>query len=54
MWIPSQLLSWLSFLWDFARGLLCIPEDEITLLLASIRKVSSSRVVTARMLAQVN
>ena len=30
-----------------------IPEDKISVLLASIREVSSSRVVTARMLAQV-
>ena len=53
MWIPSQLLRWLGFHWDFARGLLSIPEDKISVLLASIGEVSSSRVVTARMLAQV-
>ena len=53
MWIPSQLLRWLGFHWDFARGLLSIPEDKISVLLSSIREVSSSRVVTARMLAQV-
>ena len=53
MWIPSQLLRWLGFHWDFARGLLSIPEDKISVLLASIGEVFSSRVVTARMLAQV-
>ena len=49
MWIPVQLIRWLGFHW----GLLSIPEDKISVLLASIREVSSSRVVTARMLAQV-
>ena len=53
MWIPVQLLRWLGFLWDFAQGLLFIPEDKISVLLASIRDISSSRIVTARMLAQV-
>ena len=53
MWIPVQLIRWLGFHWDFARGLLSIPEDKISVLLASIKEVSSSRVVTARMLAQV-
>ena len=53
MWIPVQLIRWLGFHWDFARGLLSIPDDKISVLLASIREVSSSRVVTARMLAQV-
>lgn len=37
MWIPSQLLRWLGFHWDFARGLLSIPEDKISVMLASIR-----------------
>ena len=53
MWIPVQLIHWLGFHWDFARGLLSIREDKISVLLASIREVSSSRVVAARMLAQV-
>ena len=53
MWIPSQLFRWLGFHWDFARGLLSIPEDKISVFLASIREVSSSRVVTSRMLVQV-
>ena len=53
MWIPVQLIRWRDFHWDFARGLLSIPEDKISVLLASIREVSSSRVVTPRMLAQV-
>ena len=53
MWIPTQLLRWLGFHWDFARGLLSIPEDKISVFLVSIREVSSSRVVTSRILAQV-
>ena len=53
MWIPVQSLRWLGFHWDFARGLLSIPEDKISVLLASISEVSSSRIVTARLLAQV-
>jgi len=53
MWIAVQSLRWLGFHWDFARGSLSIPEDKISVLLASIRGVSSSRIVTARMLAQV-
>ena len=53
MWIPVQLIRWWGFHWDFARDLLSIPEDKISVLLASIREVSSSRVVTARMLIQV-
>ena len=53
MWIPVQLLRWLGYHWDFARGILSIPEDKISVLLASIGEVSSSRIVTARMLAQV-
>ena len=47
------MFRWLGFHWDFARGLLSIPEDKISVLLASIREVSSSRIVTARMLARV-
>ena len=53
MWIPVQLIHWLRFHWDFARSLLSIPDDKISVLLASIGEVSSSRVVTARVLAQV-
>ena len=53
MWIPVQLIRWLGFYWDFARGLLSIPEDKISVLLTYMREVSSSRVGTARMLAQV-
>ena len=53
MWIPVQLIRWLGFHWDFARSLLSIPEDKISVLLASVRELSSSRVVTVRMLAQV-
>ena len=33
MWIPVQLIRWLGFHWDFARGLLSIPEDKISVLL---------------------
>ena len=39
MWIPSQLLRWLGFHWDFVRRLLSIPEDKISVFLASIREV---------------
>ena len=53
MWIYVQFLRWLGFYWDFARGLLSIPEDKISLLLASISEVPSSRIAIARMLAQV-
>ena len=53
MWIPSQFLRWLGFHWDFAQGLLSIPKNKISVLLASIGEVSSSRVDTTRMLAQV-
>ena len=53
MWIPVQLLRWLGFHWDFARGLFSIPEDKISVFLASIRKVSSCHIVTVRLLAQV-
>ena len=44
-------LAWFSL--GFCPGLLSIPEDKISVLLASIREVSSSHIVTARMLAQV-
>ena len=53
MWILVHLLRWPGSHWDFARGLLSIPEDKISVFLASIREVSSCRIVTARMLAQV-
>ena len=53
MWIPNQLLRWLGFHWDFARDLLSIPEHKISVFLASIREVSSSRVVTSRMLVRL-
>ena len=52
MWIPVQLLRWLGFQWDFARGLLSIHENKISVLLASIREISCSHVVTAMVLAQ--
>ena len=51
MWIPLQLLRWLGYHCYFAQGILSIPEDKISFLLASIREVSSSRIVTARLLA---
>ena len=50
MWIPVQILRWLGFHWDFARG---FPEDKVSVLLASISEVSSFRIVTSKMLAQV-
>ena len=53
MWILVHLLRWPGSHWDFARGLLSIPEDKISVFLASIREVSSCRIVTAKMLAQV-
>ena len=53
MRIPVQLLRWLGYHWDFARGLLSIPEDKISVFLASISEISSAHIVTARMLAQV-
>lgn len=52
MWIPVKLLPWLDFHWDFSRGLLFIPEDKISVLLASIGEDSSSCIVTPRILAQ--
>ena len=29
LWIPVQSLRWRGFHWDFARGLLSIPADNI-------------------------
>ena len=49
MWILVHLLRWLGFHWDFARGLLSIPEDKISVFLTSVREVPSCRIVTGRM-----
>ena len=45
--------SLVRFLLGFCPGLLSLPEDKISVLLASIRKVSTSRTITPMMLAQV-
>ena len=50
---PCSVDPLAGFSLGFCPGLLSFPEDKISVLLASIREVSSSRVVTARMLAQV-
>ena len=50
---PCSVDPLAGFSLGFAQGLLSIHGDKISVLLASIREVSSSRVVTAMMLAQV-
>ena len=50
---PCSVASQAWFSLEFCRGLLSIPEDKISVFLASIREVSSCRIVTARLLAHV-
>ena len=52
MWIFVHLLPWPGSHWDFARGLLSIPEDKISVFLASVREVSRCRIVTGRAAGQ--